>query len=63
MGTALVGANIGIALLICAIVFMVIAWVCHRRIRGVTGDTLGASTEITEVVLLAAGASVLASAL
>jgi len=62
VGTILAGANIGLVILLSAIVFLVIALVCHKRIRGVTGDTLGASTEITEVVLLAAGATILAGA-
>ena len=40
-----------------AAVFCVMGWICHRKIGGVTGDTLGASTEVSEVVLLATLAS------
>lgn len=32
------------------------AWICMRRISGVTGDTLGANTEICEALVLATGA-------
>lgn len=60
---ALVGVEVVLAVALCGIVFLVIAWRCHRRIRGVTGDTLGAATEIAEVVLLALGATIVSSSL
>ena len=33
--------------------FLLMGWVSYRKLRGVTGDTLGATTEVTEVLLLA----------
>jgi len=58
LSVVLVGANVFIAVGLSALVFVLIAWRCHRRIRGVTGDTLGATTEITEVLLLGLGATI-----
>lgn len=40
-------------LTIAATTFLFMAYICKRKIQGVTGDTLGATTEITEVLLLA----------
>ncbi len=61
IGAVLVGAHVVFAIGLCALVFVVVAWQCHRRIRGVTGDTLGAATEIAEVLLLSLGATVVAA--
>lgn len=43
------------------LVFVVMGWICHRKIGGVTGDTLGATTEVSEVLLLATVASILSA--
>jgi len=48
-------------LFIAALTFVLMAWVCVRKIGGVTGDTLGATTEITDVVLLATIATLTAA--
>lgn len=61
IGFLLVGTDTVLAVSLCIIVFLTLAWLCHRRIRGVTGDTLGAATEITEIVLLSLGATLLTS--
>lgn len=63
VGLLLVGADIGFAIILSLMVFLVVAWLCHRRIRGITGDTLGATTEITEVLLLGMGATIMTTAL
>jgi len=56
-----VGTQAFSAVFIALIIFSIFAWICHRKINGVTGDTLGATTETTEVVLLALGATISAS--
>lgn len=58
VGWTLIGTDFNLAILLAVVVFLVIAWLCHRRIRGITGDTMGATTEVTEVILLAAGATI-----
>lgn len=50
------------AWLITGLVFLTMAWLCRRRIGGVTGDTIGATTETTEVLLLALGATLVGAA-
>jgi len=54
---SLIGSDVLLAVGLCVLVFVFIAWRCHRRICGITGDTLGATTEITEVLLLSLGAT------
>jgi adenosylcobinamide-GDP ribazoletransferase len=44
---------LGLFLPVC-IVALIIRWICGRRLGGVTGDCLGASIELTEVVFLLA---------
>ena len=44
-----------VVLLVGVLIFM--AWLCYRKIGGVTGDTLGATTEVSEVLLLALAAT------
>lgn len=45
--------------IIASCVFFTMGFICHRKIGGVTGDTLGATTEVSEVILLATIASFL----
>lgn len=56
-----VGTQAFSAVFIALVVFSFMAWLCHRKISGVTGDTLGATTDVTEVILLALGASMSAT--
>ena len=56
-----VGGQALLAVLFSLVIFSIMAWSCHKKIGGVTGDTLGATTEITEIVLLALGASLVVS--
>lgn len=63
ISVVLVGESVVLAVALCSVVFLVVAWLCHRRIQGVTGDTMGATTEIAEVMLLGLGATMLASSL
>jgi len=53
---ALVGWLAGLtALLVCAATTGWNAMWCMRRIQGITGDTLGASVELCEALVLVAG--------
>ena len=45
-----------ISVVLAGLVSLGSAWYCMRRIGGITGDTLGATSEICETVILAAGA-------
>jgi cobalamin 5'-phosphate synthase/cobalamin synthase len=45
-----------VSLLLAGLVSLGSAWYCTRRIGGITGDTLGATSEICETVILAVGA-------
>ena len=47
-----VGWRGGIAIALATIASLLMAWLCRRRIGGVTGDTLGANVEICEGVIL-----------
>jgi adenosylcobinamide-GDP ribazoletransferase len=42
--------------ILACLVALTIRWTCERRLGGVTGDCLGASIELTEVVFLLAAA-------
>jgi cobalamin 5'-phosphate synthase/cobalamin synthase len=44
----------GVAFLTGAVVIAAWTWICHRKIGGVTGDTLGAGVELSECIVLAA---------
>lgn len=57
LATVCVGVGALPALLLAGLVFSLMAWLCWRKIGGVTGDTLGATTEVSEVMLLALGAA------
>jgi cobalamin 5'-phosphate synthase/cobalamin synthase len=46
----------GICLLVTLFASACNAWLCMRRIGGITGDTLGANSEICEALILATGA-------
>ncbi len=59
----LVGAQTGMAVVLATAVFLLVALLCRRRIKGVTGDTLGAATELSEVLLLGLGATLVSSVL
>lgn len=59
ISVVLVGTEVFLGVGLCVLVFILIAWRCHRRIRGITGDTLGAATEIAEVLLLSLGATIM----
>jgi len=59
----LVGVQTILALTLTCVVFLLLAWLCHRRIKGVTGDTMGATTEISEVLLLGMGAAMVSAPL
>jgi len=59
ISVVLVGTDVLFAVGLCVLVFVSIAWRCHRRIRGITGDTLGAATEIAEVLILSLGATIM----
>lgn len=61
ISVVLVGTEVFLAVGLCSLVFILVAWRCHRRIRGVTGDTLGAATEIAEVLLLSLGATIVSA--
>lgn len=54
-----VGLHAFSVLMIAAVTFVFMGWLCLRKIGGVTGDTLGATTEVTEVLLLATLATLL----
>ncbi len=56
------GLHALIVFIVTAAIFMFMGWLCIRKIGGVTGDTLGATTEITDVLLLATIATLLGSA-
>jgi len=43
----------GAAFLTGAVVIAAWTWICHRKIGGVTGDTLGAGVELSECIVLA----------
>ena len=51
------GGHVLTAAFLCGGCFAVMAWISYRKITGVTGDTLGATTEVTEVMLLTLGAT------
>lgn len=44
-----------VSLVVAGLVSLGSAWYCRRRIGGVTGDTLGATSEICETVILTVG--------
>ncbi len=45
-----------IPLLLFAVVTISNIWLCKRKIQGITGDTIGANIELSETLVLAAGA-------
>lgn len=55
-GVALAGVSLWLAppLLVCLPLAPLVAWYWHRRLGGISGDCLGASTEVIESLLLLA---------
>ncbi len=49
------GRQGGIAITLITAASLLMAWLCRRRIGGMTGDTLGANVEICESLILALG--------
>ncbi len=61
IGFLCVGLKVISAIALAVVVFVLMAWLCYRKIGGVTGDTLGATTEVSEVLLLGLAATWIAS--
>ena len=60
LSLVILGLHIVPAAAVCIFSFLSMAWISYRKIGGVTGDTLGATTEVSEVLLLVTGATLVA---
>lgn len=50
-------ARLGLGLALMALAALVMAWIAHRQIKGMTGDIAGATQQIAEILFFAALAS------